>query len=166
MKSKSFKFLWIGQSLANLGDIFYIVGLISILYAFTESSFVLALVPFFNMLGRFISGMISPLLLNRYPLKTLLVFSQVSKTLLLCFLSLILVFHITSSVFVLIGFAFTIAFLDGWAAPASQSMLPRVVLGNEIMKAMGSEGADGKEGKKAKGKAKTKVKAKVKEGNA
>ncbi|KNZ42631.1 motility protein A [Acetobacterium bakii] len=37
---------------------------------------------------------------------------------------------------------------------------------NEIAKAMGAEGADGKEGKKAKGKAKTKVKAKVKEGNA
>jgi DHA3 family macrolide efflux protein-like MFS transporter len=135
MKSQSFRFLWVGQSMANLGDIFYIVGLISILYASTESPFILALVPFFNMFGRFISGMISPLLLNRYPLKTLLVYSQVSKTLLLCLLALILVFHITSSVLVLISFVFTIAFLDGWAAPASQAMLPRLVTENELVKA-------------------------------
>lgn len=135
MKSKSFRFLWVGQSMANLGDIFYIVGLISILYTLTESSFILALVPFFNMFGRFISGMISPLLLNRYPLKTLLVYSQISKTLLLLFLALILEINIISSVLVIICFVFTIAFLDGWAAPASQSMLPRLVSKNEIVKA-------------------------------
>lgn len=135
MKSASFRFLWIGQSMANLGDIFYIVGLISILYASTESPFILALVPFISMFGRFISGMISPLLLNRYPLKTLLVRSQVSKTLLLCLLALILVFHITSSILVIISFVFTIAFLDGWAAPASQAMLPRLVPKNELVKA-------------------------------
>jgi len=135
MKSASFRFLWIGQSMANLGDIFYIVGLISILYASTESPFILALVPFLSMFGRFISGMISPLLLNRYPLKTLLVHSQVSKTLLLCLLALILVFHITSSILVIVSFVFTIAFLDGWAAPASQAMLPRLVPKNELVKA-------------------------------
>ncbi|KAA0941041.1 MFS transporter [Sporosarcina sp. ANT_H38] len=135
MKSASFRFLWIGQSMANLGDIFYIVGLISILYASTDSPFTLALVPFLSMFGRFISGMISPLLLNRYPLKKLLVYSQVSKTLLLYLLALILVFHMTSSVLVLLSFVFTIAFLDGWAAPASQAMLPRLVPKNELVKA-------------------------------
>lgn len=135
MKSVSFRFLWIGQSMANLGDIFYIVGLISILYASTESPFTLALVPFFSMFGRFISGILSPLLLNRYPLKTLLIYSQVGKTLLLGLLALILAFHITSSILVLISFVFLIAFLDGWAAPASQAMLPRLVPKNELVKA-------------------------------
>ena len=135
MKSESFRFLWIGQSMANLGDIFYIVGLISILYALTESPFILALVPFLSMFGRFISGMISPLLLNRYRLRTLLVCSQVCKTLLLCFLSLILVFHISSSILVIISFVIVIAFLDGWAAPASQAMLPRLVPKSELVKA-------------------------------
>jgi len=135
MKSASFRFLWIGQSMVNLGDIFYIVGLISILYNSTESPFILALVPFLSMFGRFSSGMISPLLLNRYPLKTLLVYSQVSKTVLLCLLALILVFHITSSVLVIISFVFMIAFLDGWAAPASKAMLPRLVPENELVKA-------------------------------
>ena len=135
MKSQSFRFLWIGQSMANLGDIFYIVGLISILYASTESPFILALVPFLSMIGRFISGMISPLLLNRYPLKNLLVYSQVCKTLLLCLLANILVFQLTSSILVILSFVFMIAFFDGWAAPASQAMLPRLVQKNELVKA-------------------------------
>lgn len=137
MKSKSFNILWIGQSMANLGDIFYIVGLISILYISTESPFVLALVPFFNMFGRFISGLLSPLLLNRYSLKVLLVYSQASKTLLLFFLAIILALDTTSNVLVLINFVFVIAFLDGWAAPASQAMLPRLVAENELVKANG-----------------------------
>lgn len=135
MQNKSFRFLWIGQSLANLGDIFYIVGLISILYLSTESPFILALVPFLNMFGRFISGLLSPLLLNRYSLKTLLIYSQASKTLLLFFLAIILALDRTANVFVLISFVFVIAFLDGWAAPASQAMLPRLVMKNELVKA-------------------------------
>lgn len=42
MKSKSFRYLWLGQLLANFGDVFYIVGCISILYGFTSSAFYLA----------------------------------------------------------------------------------------------------------------------------
>ncbi|MFJ7933852.1 MFS transporter [Sporosarcina sp. NPDC096371] len=135
MKSQSFRFLWIGQSLANLGDIFYIVGIISMLYGITESPFMLALVPFLNMIGRFTSGMISPLLLNRYPLKTLLVFSQVCKTILLGLLSLILVVQLAPNILILLIFIFMIAFLDGWALPASNAMLPRLVSNNELVKA-------------------------------
>lgn len=135
MKNKSFRFLWLGQSMANLGDIFYIVGLISILYSFTESPFMLALVPFLNMFGRFISGIIFPLLLNRFPLKTLLVHSQVCKTILLFFLSLLIVFQMMTNTLIILGFVFLIAFLDGWAAPASHAMLPRLVSTEKLVKA-------------------------------
>ena len=135
MKSKSFRFLWLGQSMANLGDIFYIVGLISILYTLTESPFMLALIPFLNMFGRFISGMISPFLLNRFPLKTLLVHSQICKTILLFFLSLLIVFQIATNTLIILTFVCLIAFLDGWAAPASHAMLPRLVSKDELVKA-------------------------------
>lgn len=137
MKSKSFRFLWVGQSMANLGDVFYIVGLISILYVITESPFILALLPFLNMFGRFLSGLISPLLLNRFPLRTLLVYSQVYKTFLLFFLSLTMFFQATTSTLIILIFVFLIAFLDGWAAPASQAMLPRLVSADELIKANG-----------------------------
>lgn len=135
MKNQSFRFLWIGQSMANLGDVFYIVGIISVLYTLTESPFALALVPFINMFGRFISGMISPWLLNRFPLKTLLVYSQVCKTALLVVLSILLIFETTSGLFIILLFVGSIAFLDGWAAPASHAMLPRLVPKEQLVKA-------------------------------
>ncbi|GKV64584.1 MULTISPECIES: MFS transporter [unclassified Sporosarcina] len=135
MKNKSFRFLWLGQSLANLGDVFYIVGIISILYIQTESPFILALVPFINMFGRFISGIISPWLLNRYPLKRLLVYSQTGKTVLLSFLVLFLMTEAKLIVFVILFFVGAIAFLDGWAAPASHAMLPRIVQKEQLVKA-------------------------------
>lgn len=135
MKNQSFRFLWIGQSMANLGDVFYIVGIISVLYTLTESPFALALVPFINMFGRFISGMISPWLLNRFPLKKLLVYSQVCKTVLLVVLSILLIFETTSGLFIILMFVGSIAFLDGWAAPASHAMLPRLVPKEQLVKA-------------------------------
>ena len=83
---KSFHLLWVSQLFANLGDVFYIVGLISILYHASESVFWLALLPFVNMTGRMISSSFAPLLFNRYKLKTVLVFSQAGKTILLVLL--------------------------------------------------------------------------------
>lgn len=133
MNSQSFRLLWMSQALANSGDIIYIVGLIAVLYRTTESPFILALVPFLTMIGRFISGLLSPLLLNRYPLKQLLVYSQVFKTITLGIL-VVLVFQ-SFSVLSILVFVFVIAFLDGWAAPASQAMVPRLVAPHELVKA-------------------------------
>ncbi|GEN83674.1 MFS transporter [Sporosarcina luteola] len=134
MKNRSFRLLWMSQALANSGDIFYIVGLISVLYSLTESPFILALVPFFNMFGRFVSGLFSPLLINRYPLKQLLVYSQFFKTVALGMLAL-LISLLVPVVPVVLAFVLMIAFLDGWATPASQSMLPRLVPPHELVKA-------------------------------
>ncbi|WP_052114935.1 MFS transporter [Pontibacillus chungwhensis] len=130
----SFRLLWSGQMLANLGDVLYIVGIITFLYASTESSFVLAMLPFLNTFGRFMSGMVSPILMNRYSLKTLLVASQVSKTIVL---SVLATWNTLAQVPVLFLFVFilTIALLDGWALPATDAMLPRIVKKEELVKA-------------------------------
>ncbi|MCA0983528.1 MFS transporter [Halobacillus yeomjeoni] len=135
MKSSSFRFLWIGQASANLGDVFYIVGLISIMYTDSQSAFYLALLPFINTFGRFISGYLSPLLFNKYPLKTLLSGSQSSKTVLLFVLASLITLQSKGSIMIILMFIFLIAFLDGLAAPASRAMLPRLVHKDEIVKA-------------------------------
>ncbi|TQR12938.1 hypothetical protein [Psychrobacillus soli] len=44
--NKNFLFLLLGQSTANLGDVFYIVSTISILYKLTGSATISAFVPF------------------------------------------------------------------------------------------------------------------------
>ncbi|MEI5906792.1 MFS transporter [Bacillus spongiae] len=135
MKTKSFRYMWIGQALANLGDIFYIVGLISILYAVSESVLSLTLLPFVNTAGRFISGIFSPILFNKYRLKQLLVCSQWSKTIVLLGLIFWISLQDDVSVIGMVLFIFVIAFLDGWAMPASRAMLPRIVSDKEIVKA-------------------------------
>ncbi|MBN8237209.1 MFS transporter [Halobacillus kuroshimensis] len=135
MKSSSFRFLWIGQAMANLGDVFYIVGLISIMYTVSQSAFYLALLPFINTFGRFISGYLSPLLFNKYPLKTLLSGSQSSKTFFLFVLAFLTTVQSKGSIMIILLFIFLIAFHDGWAAPASRAMLPRLVHKEEIVKA-------------------------------
>lgn len=135
MKNNSFRLLWMGQLFANLGDVFYIVGLISILYAVTESAFYLALLPFLNTFGRFISGLLSPLLLNKYRLKSLLVTSQLYKTIVLLVLSCWVSTRSTFDIWLILFCIFLIAFLDGWAMPATNSMLPRLVEESELMKA-------------------------------
>lgn len=135
MKSRSFRLLWIGESLANFGDVFYIVGLISILYSVSESAFYLALLPFINTFGWFLSGFVSPLLFNKFKLKTLLVGSQIGKTIMLLGLVLWGSLDPHLSIGVILIFIALIAFLDGWAMPASRAMLPRIVGKDEIVKA-------------------------------
>ncbi|WP_270182347.1 MFS transporter [Alkalihalobacillus sp. CinArs1] len=135
MKLSSFRYLWIGQAFANLGDVFYIVGLISIMFAASQSAFYLAMLPFINTIGRFISGYLSPILFNRYPLKTLLSGSQSSKTVVLFILAFIITTFSQDGMLIILLSIFIIAFLDGWAAPASRAMLPRLVEKKEIVKA-------------------------------
>ncbi|MDV2683025.1 hypothetical protein RYX56_01410 [Alkalihalophilus lindianensis] len=42
--SSSFRFLWLGQSFANLGDVLYIVALITLIYQLTGSATYMALI--------------------------------------------------------------------------------------------------------------------------
>ncbi|RWR08626.1 MFS transporter [Siminovitchia fortis] len=135
MKSKSFRFLWIGQLFANLGDVFYVVGLISILYTVTESVMYLALLPFLNTFGRFISSFISPLLLNRYRLKLLLINSQLSKTTILLILAFWVSFQSSLGIWFIVCCILLIAFFDGWAMPATDALIPRLVKESELLKA-------------------------------
>ncbi|SIS74920.1 MFS transporter [Salimicrobium salexigens] len=135
MNTSSFRFLWVGQTLANLGDVIYIVALISILYTTSQSAFYLALLPFVNTFARFISGYLSPVLFNKYPLKTLLFGSQSSKTFFLFVLASLTTTQLRDSLMLIFSLVFVIAFLDGWAAPASRAMIPRLVDKKEIVQA-------------------------------
>ncbi|MCP3033316.1 MFS transporter [Halobacillus sp. A1] len=137
MKNHSFRFLWTGQGLANMGDVFYIVGLVSILYSMSESVLYLTLLPFVNTFGRFISGLLSPIVFNKYPLQPLLSYSQFGKTMVLLGLACWMLADPRPSIIGILLFIFTLAFLDGWAMPASRAMIPRLVGPADIVKANG-----------------------------
>lgn len=136
MYKASFRFLWIGQSLANSGDVFYMVGLIAIIHGLTGSVTYMALVPFFITTSRFFSGMLAPLVIERVPLKPLLAYSQLGKTLVILFLGCYTEFVPSSStIFLIFLFVIIISFLDGWANPARNSLVPIFIEKDSLVKA-------------------------------
>ncbi|WP_139693386.1 MFS transporter [Sporolactobacillus terrae] len=135
MRSKHFHYLWLGQSLANLGDVFYLVGLMALLYRLTDAAVTIAFVPFLSTGSRFVSATIAPIVLEWMGLKRCLAISQTAKTLfLLAFLltSIALTDRIGS-----IALAFLIlvliSFLDGWAAPARGALVPLLISKKKLL---------------------------------
>ncbi len=93
MHLRTFRNLWVGQALANMGDVLYIVGLISLVYNITGSPLFMTAVPLIITFSRFISSLLAPLLLNRSEMRILIAYSQMGKTvLLILFVFLILLF--------------------------------------------------------------------------
>ncbi|WHY54541.1 MFS transporter [Peribacillus simplex] len=137
MKNTSFQCLWIGQAFANLGDIFYVVGLISLLYTLTGSAFYLSLLPFTTTIFRFISSFLAPLVIDRFPLKRILVQSQGWKTILLVLLGIYITSFNHGFSVAVIFFIALISLLDGVAAPVSAALVPQLVPKDEWMKANG-----------------------------
>jgi MFS family permease len=115
----SFQKLWIGQLTANLGDTIYIVGLISFVYGISDTATSLALIPFLTTMSRFISSLISPVIIDRFSMKRLLVISQLFKTICLCGLFGLIVANPDLSLAVIYFFACVISFADGIQLPAS-----------------------------------------------
>ena len=136
VNKSSFRFLWMGQSLANCGDVFYIVGLITTIYEATGSATYMALVPFFITTSRFVSGVIAPLIIDRTRLKLLLAYSQLGKTIIiLLFAGFSSIFLSSNTIFLIFLFVIVISFLDGWANPASNALLPKLMEPNDLVKA-------------------------------
>lgn len=133
---RSFLFLWIGQTVSNAGDIFYIVGIISYLYVVSDSVFVVSLIPFVITFSRFIGGLIAPWILDKVYLKQIIVGSSFGKAFLLVFLLIGMHFSkgLNTLTFI-IPFVSIIAFLDGWQTPARNSMIPVIVGEEKLVKA-------------------------------
>ncbi|MCR8849538.1 MFS transporter [Rossellomorea sp. SC111] len=136
MHSNAFRNLWFGQALANMGDVFYIVGLISLVYNITGSALYMTAVPLVITFSRFISSVAAPLLLNRTQLKSLIAYSQIGKTFFLCVFLLLMVLNV-GNVWIYFVCASIISFLDGWALPARNSYVPFLVKREELMGANG-----------------------------
>ncbi|MCA0970195.1 MFS transporter [Halobacillus litoralis] len=133
--TSSFRYLWLGQSCANLGDILYVVALIALLFESTASAFSLALLPFCHTFGRFFGGLSGPVWMNRLSLKRVITVPQWGKTVLLFSLTVLLNAVSEAPLYLVFGFVLVIAFLDGCSGPASRAMVQRVVAKAELLQA-------------------------------
>ncbi len=91
--NRNFSLLLLGQSLANIGDVLYIVSVISTIFLLTDSAIAASFVPFTIASSMFISSMLTPLLVEKLNLKWLLAGSQIAKTMLLFILGLDRIFR-------------------------------------------------------------------------
>lgn len=135
--NRNFYLLLLGQSLANIGDVLYIVSVISTIFVLTGSATASSLVPFTIASSMFISSLLTPLLVEKVNLKWLIVGSQIGKTILLVILGFMLI-GITASnyylIFLIIGL---IAFFDGCANPIRQTLIPYYVKPEHLIQANG-----------------------------
>ncbi|RAP26701.1 hypothetical protein C2W64_01417 [Brevibacillus laterosporus] len=125
MLTKQVRFLWIGQMLANAGDVFYIISLLTLVFETTHSAVYTGFVPLTIILAQTVSSFFAPLMQRRFSLSTLLFSSQCTKTLLL-FLLVFVTRWPSLPLLLFLGLASLIAFLDGWATPARNALLPRI----------------------------------------
>lgn len=129
----SFRLLWMSQALANCGDVFYIAGIISVIFQISGSAFMMALVPFFITLSRFLGSIFAPLFIDRFSLKRIVSLSHLIKAILMAILvAYIWRFGKVYGIFPAISL---IAFVDGYAAPAQRSMIPLLVEKIALVKA-------------------------------
>lgn len=133
----NFHLILTGQSLANIGDVLYIVSIIYLIFELTGSATAAALVPFFITSSMFVSNTLTPLLMQRFDLKWLLVGSQMGKTVLLIVLALLLPYITTANFIVLFALISWVALLDGCARPVTQALIPNYVKNEQLLKANG-----------------------------
>lgn len=137
-RTASFRFLWIGQTAANLGDVLYVVVIIALIYGATGSAMLTALVPIVTMSTQLIGGFTAPLLIDRFRLNVLLWSTQIGKTLLyvLLVVNLDLFLHGGWLPFLYVLMAL-FSWLDSAANPARNAMVPRLVDSERLVKVNG-----------------------------
>lgn len=126
-----------GQSFANIGDVLYMVSIISTIFALTGSATAASFVPFSITTSMFIANILTPILIGKVNLKWLLAGSQIGKTILLMGLGFALIGITASNYYLIFLIISMIAFFDGCANPITQTLIPHYVKPEYLVRANG-----------------------------
>ena len=135
--NKNFILLITGQSLASIGDVLYMVGIISTIFALTGSATAASFVPFTITSSMFLSSLLTPLVIGKVNLKWLLTGSQLGKIGLIVVLGLFLSGISGANYYLVFLVISGIAFLDGCANPIKLTMIPQYVEPERLVRANG-----------------------------
>lgn len=132
--NRSFWHLFLSQATTNIGDIIYIVALITVIYSSSQSVLLLSMLPFTITICQFICGLFSPVVIDQFQLKSLLLMSQGLKIILFILLIWILSgelihFSIVFSIVALISIA------DGIQQPVTFALIPSIVSDDHLLRA-------------------------------
>lgn len=130
--SRPFYYLWTTQSAANAADVLYIMALTVLVLDRTGSLVSAAFMPLLRSGAQMLSGLIAPLLIQRFRLPALLLLSQSGQFLLFVCLAVLLQLNGSdTSLVLLFSLVFVMSFLDGWTAPVRNALVPRMVTHEE-----------------------------------
>ncbi|UQZ35286.1 MFS transporter [Paenibacillus sp. PK3_47] len=137
--TRPFYYLWTTQTAANAADVLYIMALTVLVLDRTDSLVSAALMPLMRSGAQMLSGLIAPLLINRYKLTFLLLLSQTGQFLLFTALAIYLQLNGSdASLVIVFTLVFIMSFLDGWTVPARNALIPRLVTQEQgLLKANG-----------------------------
>lgn len=130
----SFWRLFFSQATTNIGDILYIVSLITVIYSSNQSVLLLSMLPFTITICQFLCGLFSPVVMDRFQLKVLLFMSQGLKIMLFLFLIWVLSAETIyfSVVFIIVAL---IAMADGIQQPVTFALIPSIVPDAQLLRA-------------------------------
>ncbi|AIQ68142.1 MFS transporter [Paenibacillus graminis] len=138
MIKRSFYYLWGSQTISNIADIIYILSITVLVFNSSNSLMQTTLIPLFRLSAQVVSGLVAPIILSRFRLTRILLFSQLGQfvifTLLLLYLWTVPGQSSFLFIFVLV---FGMSFLDGWTNPARNALVPRLASGEGLMRANG-----------------------------
>lgn len=125
---------WAAKTLLSLINVIYIMVITTFIYGQTGSVLYAALFPFIQISARIVAGFTAPLLVNRFALSRLIIYIPLAKTLMITGIAIAFT-NLTAHIpLLLVGIAI-LSFLDGWESPLINTLTPRLVQGEDLVKA-------------------------------
>lgn len=125
---------WAAKTLLSLINVIYIMVITTFIYGQTGSVLYAALFPFIQMSARIVAGFTAPLLVNRFAFSRLIISIPLAKTLMITGIAIAFTDLTAHIPLLLVGIAI-LSFLDGWESPLINTLTPRLVQGEDLVKA-------------------------------
>ncbi|MGG4554655.1 MFS transporter [Paenibacillus sp. FSL W8-0186] len=137
MLTKSFHRLWLSQALSTLGDVWYILALVTTLFHLSGSAMITALYPLLRVFGMTAGSTFAPVITPKFNLSRLLVICLGGQAL---GLSVLAMYMFTfgkghPNIAILVGIVFLISILEGVAGPVRSSLVAVTVPEASLLKA-------------------------------
>jgi len=128
---RDFRLLWIGQSLSLLGDQFYMIALPWLVLQVTGSALALGTVLALEAIPRALFVLVGGAVTDRVSARTVMLVSDVARLMMTALLT-VLVFTGGMNLWMIYGFALAFGLVDGFFAPATASIVPHIVDGDDL----------------------------------
>lgn len=125
---------WAAKTLLSLINVIYIMVITTFIYGQTGSVLYAALFPFIQMSARIVAGFTAPLLVNRFAFSRLIISIPLAKTLMITGIAIAFTDLTAHIPLLLVGIAI-LSFLDGWESPLINTLTPRLVQREDLVKA-------------------------------